>query len=69
MRFWGFRNFFGFRCGQKHYFLNDNKTRYFVNVTTHESMETYNIFKNFYLYNIENPTKEFFNWLEVLYEF
>ena len=68
MRFWGFRNFFGFKCGQKHCFLNDGKTRYFVNVTTHESMETYNIFKNFYLYNIENPSKELQNWLEVFYE-
>lgn len=69
LRFWGFRNFFGFKCGQKHYFLNDGKTRYFVNVTTHKSMETYNIFKNFYLYNIKNPSKELQNWLEVFYEF
>jgi hypothetical protein len=68
LRFWGFRNFFGFRCGQKHKSLNDNKTRYFVNIMPHESMETYNLFKNFYLYNIENPSKEFYNWLEVLYK-
>lgn len=68
LKFWGVRNFFGFRCGQKHYFLNDNKTRYFVNITDHESIETYNLFKNFYLYNIEKPSKEFYNWLEVLYK-
>ena len=69
--FWGFRNFFGFKCAQKHYFKNDRKIRYLVNIlpkVTQSKLESYNIYKNFYIWNISNPKEELKNWLKTLYK-
>lgn len=72
MGFWSTRNFFGYKLGQNHSWKNDGKKRYYINILpygerTKNSLETYNIFYNYYIINIVYKNEQLTNWVNVLF--
>lgn len=72
MGFWSTRNFFGYKLGQNHSWKNDGKKRYYINILPHgkrikNSLETYNIFYNYYIINIVYKNEQLTNWVNTLF--
>ena len=72
MRFWSTRNFFGYKLGQCHSWKNDGKKRYYINILPYDkriknSLETYNIFYNYYIINIVYKNEQLTNWVNTLF--
>ena len=72
MGFWSTRNFFGYKLGQSHSWKNDGKKRYYINILPYgkrikNSLETYNIFYNYYIINIVYKNEQLTNWVNTLF--